>query len=1581
MFLLNGSNERISFIIEYISAYEAKIKLANSNHLFDEAQLFELFAQEICKIWYGQEFTNLNSIKMNYPCVDLLSADGRIYVQVSTQKDIREKIKDTLNKLNESNDPIIGKIDNPVFFVLSNESENKVKDLVNAAQIGRFPFIVDKNFISTHKVVERARKDVEFQIALYELLKRDVEGLSSLSEKLLNVFDQSRNIGLSNIISRINDEYEIDRSAFINSVKSELCQFNLVCGEAGSGKSVICKKLIENERNLLFVRTDKLLRCNSIDDLWGISVSNAFRYLKSQRSTVYVDALEYISNAGESTKELLQSLLYEISKHPNITFIASCRSCDVGAFIRIIARYNIKQFVVAPVSSEELKELSRKYRIIKEMAASEKYEELLHSPFYINEIVSRKIDLSVASDVNAFRDYIWEKSICLTEKAAEMNIPTDSVVKTVEHIVIERSRRFSPGVSEYELDSKILALLRSNNVIVDKDHLIRLKYDIYEDICFEKIFDREFDLCRGIFQSFFDSIMTIGDGIYRRYHIWISNKLLEKKNRNKFLNSLIFEKEISLEWHQDTIVGVLKSPFCKSFFDEYGAELINHGLVQEFLNLTNCFCYEMRDIIFNETRSLCSLQLAACGYGRIALIQLIYNNELYKNGPLDKDSIIKLCRDYARFSNGNNLTDEYVCIIVCGYLDELLSNIQIRKEQEGIDKVQQLLCIIYLLPNKASEWIHLFWEKLKKDYLSEDYHSVRIAKDILSWTLDHVNAKLIDIFYNELFRLAETIWMAESAIDAKQHEMYGYGYNNDHLWGINGAANDYHSSHRGVYNDTFIRLIFAVKFKPAFEWTLSLINKMVSEYARQSPENVTEVVLFDAENNSEKMLLGSQEMWFAGREDHMLPTIIGDLIYWLKTTIFQSLDACIENKPLFLRLTLFIKAQVFKLSNNLIPFTIIEEIGFKYYKLVPGYTSFLASNYALLSWDIQWCVHNMTSPAKTILMNQMLMSFGLPDLPDRYPKDNLEFSNIQDYMARSQLFFDDAIKSLCEKTIDYLYDHIDKKDSHVLLQAQKMDMRNADFKIDENIIAVSAALSEGPQKIVDEHRLSNQPVDDMAMKLKNIVETNDENNLDTVLDCIKSIKSIMCTEQKTFEFERYYITLMCLALTKPAITMIQRSELIDDWIKRLQGFINKTGAYIADFKLSYVLFSQIRSDISDEVRRKLKFLMLSCFLIGPEDGRLTQLRDILTKYLLTDGCASHYLFNSIIKIAEDEWNHTEYNLKTLKKNKRKHYSIPGGYGIPSHDDIIRAIGAKQYVSKRDLIIKNYLYEEQSIDLSKVDVGRLDPGYLFIAMSVGIRLSDADFYSFAKRVMPIFTLSMNARKSHSSSEYFYQRHAMKKMLERELTDEHSNYKDAVDLLFDNIDYDVFEHEAIDMYVSIFGYVDSLYFDAYNNEDRRKACRNCILYAESKINRIDNQYIKTGLEKILILYSDYYGDWSRCETHYSYHDKIFLCQMWEKYYRNHETEVLKVIYRMKIDELLPNILPVVSKLVDNLFQKDTIYDEEDIIILRTIVLKSLVSFSNDIKADMNFHKSYEKILNAMIGQNDENAAVILDEYKKH
>lgn len=63
---MNQSAEMLSFVTDYICNYENKIKVNNKYGLFDEAKLFELFALEICKVWFSQSFTNLNLKKENY---------------------------------------------------------------------------------------------------------------------------------------------------------------------------------------------------------------------------------------------------------------------------------------------------------------------------------------------------------------------------------------------------------------------------------------------------------------------------------------------------------------------------------------------------------------------------------------------------------------------------------------------------------------------------------------------------------------------------------------------------------------------------------------------------------------------------------------------------------------------------------------------------------------------------------------------------------------------------------------------------------------------------------------------------------------------------------------------------------------------------------------------------------------------------------------------------------------------------------------------------------------------------------------------------------------------------------------------------------------------------------------------------------------------------------------------------------------------------------------------------------------------------------------------------------------------------
>lgn len=91
-------------------------------------------------------------------------------------------------------------------------------------------------------------------------------------------------------------------------------------------------------------------------------------------------------------------------------------------------------------------------------------------------------------------------------------------------------------------------------------------------------------------------------------------------------------------------------------------------------------------------------------------------------------------------------------------------------------------------------------------------------------------------------------------------------------------------------------------------------------------------------------------------------------------------------------------------------------------------------------------------------------------------------------------------------------------------------------------------------------------------------------------------------------------------------------------------------------------------------------------------------------------------------------------------------------------------------------------------------------------------------------------------------------------------------------------------------------------------RRNICKKKILYIEKKVNDIDEEYVRIQLYKSLMLSVTRYciGDWSEIKTDYSYVDKQFLNKQFTKYGKYHIKELLRTIYQMHMDELLPEIL---------------------------------------------------------------------------
>lgn len=701
------SAKRIQYITDYIVNYENNIKILNKLGLFDNATLFELFAIECASLWFGQRFSNLNSTKANYPYVDLISSDNQIFVQVSTNQDIVNKIKSTLEKIS-SNKVYKDKLKEVYFFVLNNPSISNVKDYSHDNQIGNIEFLKDKHLITTLDIIEKAKVDLEFQKKLYELCIYESDTTSVCVTSLKQAVDNSKFLIESNIDDLIAGEYEIDRSDKLLEMNEASDRFISVQGVAGSGKSALCKKFLSDKELVLFVRAEKFIEANSLDSIWNLNLQDVFRYTTNKRIYIYIDALEFIADAPKTKHDLLFQLYNNAVNYEHVYIITSCRSSDKNAFLKIESHFSIQTVGLSVLENSEINAIASNYPIIMGLKENPVYGQILNNLFYLNLIVSKIDDKTEIENINSFRSYIWTEIICLGRNNAYSSIKSTEIRQTIEYIVLERAKRFSSGVLADELDTRIVSILESNGVIVRNSNKIRLKYDIFEDICFERLIDNKFDLCKGQYDDFFTIIEDLGRCVYRRYQIWVENKLFSRSDRNKFLYNLLYTDNISNKWKDQTIIGILKSDYCKSFFSEY-EKLIEGELLNRFLKLENLYVFntKIHQMPYNNNFAI----LSPIGIGRECLISLLFSTYKYKNDDY-KDETIKICVDYSKIGQFNSVIAQYACEILEYYIQNELENDGKEWYSLKAKPVNNLLSALYLMADYASSWIKEFWKQL-----------------------------------------------------------------------------------------------------------------------------------------------------------------------------------------------------------------------------------------------------------------------------------------------------------------------------------------------------------------------------------------------------------------------------------------------------------------------------------------------------------------------------------------------------------------------------------------------------------------------------------------------------------------------------------------------------------------------------------------------------------------------------------------------------------------------------------------------------------------------------------------------------
>ena len=1588
-----NSNERMGFIIEYMSSYDEKIKMANKNGLFDAAKMFELFAIEVCNVWFGQKFSNLNDETATYPYVDLISENRELLVQVSTVQDVPTKIKTTLEKIRDSKDKKCSDLKNIVFFVLSNNSIDKVREYSGDNQIGSISFTIKDNLITTNDIITKAQNDLNFQKKLYKVLKDEYENFNINIRKFKGALELS-NSGLKNIEGLINGEYEIDRNEFLEKITKDNERYISIQGGAGSGKSVLCKKYVENEKLVLYARAERFLEESHIDDIWGCCIQDVLECINGKKLIFFIDALEFIADCAETKFELLQYLYDMAAEYQNVYIVTSCRTSDKNAFIKLETNFSIKIYEVGDITEDELALLMKQYPIIHKMYKTNSYVDLLKSPFYINLIVSNSMDIDNIGDENSLREYIWKNIICLEEKSRMYGILSNKVIETVEKIVFERARKFMLGIHKDDIDRDIMHALLSEGVIAQQGDYIRLKYDIFEDICFEHYFDKAFDLCKGKYKTFYDEIENLGRCVYRRYQIWISNKMFIQVNRDKFLYSLTFSDEIPQSWKRQTEIGIVKSRFCDNYFEEQGSEILEQGMLFDFVKNINLFAFEGELLHIRQESP--QMKLSPIGNGRPCIIRLLKNEEIYKKNIIGRDDIVKLCLDYAKQEDKVAVIASDACAMMEYYVEYSLQESEQENYYKIIDEISSCLEALYRMADNSEEWLKKFFNTLINNYINGNRKSMRKSEDIMEWTLKNAYPALVAGLASELCSIADILWL-RGKVDAEKFDFYradrlskGFEY------GLSEKAEHYNYLYRTVYENAFLWNLFRLNFKVGFHWAIQFINRVILEYATNNPEYVIKIKVKISESNAIKEYWGNGNMWLAGIRDHNVPTLIGDVIFCLKEAIISSLEICKKDHEFTVAFANYVKETIYSKSNNIVLLTIIESIGMHFENELPGYALDLATSIELVHWDTTRYMLYKKNLTKELLERQILKTMGIPELKDRYELDKKCDLSIQEYVSHTQIYFDSMVQDKCYGILDYLYSIIknDAENAQDYLQIQKMDMRGAKAtKITDNIIMLEPQISGEAEKIVLRQEEFNKPKQRLnaAIKKCNDNMVSGQIDLPSTLDAIKVILELMKDTDMAFQYENLLILLIASAINHQELENEKREKFCTIWINGIEKLFSN-GSFLADIALMPVLLNQLENDVAIGIKNKIKKIVLDCLMYKGQHGVIDEMAKYVKRYLANHETLAQAVFNTIIKLSEDQMEHQKYNanyLKVSKKDKEFIFNPNMQPKLSGIDRYIKDDDGNCYTSREEEIIDRYLLQEESLEIDVFDMSNYDISTICYVANCGLNFTNESFRMVIHEILLcVIDIWKYTKRNYNAHEIFdvYQEHEIIELFQREMIQTQNDAKMAIDILFEEIDFTKFTTDTIEFYQDIFGNFLCEFFDSYVDSKRRNICKKKILYIEKKVNDIDEEYVRIQLYKSLMLSVTRYctGDWSKIKTNYSYVDKQFLNKQFTKYGKYHIKELLRTIYQMHMDELLPEILISIrnsfqnAKSEVNKFKK-SIREQEAIVQL--IILKSFITYSDKIKQDQELIEAYEDILEILINLNYEQAAVILDEFRIH
>lgn len=1544
--------EMIDYINRTLSGYQTSIENLNKDGLFDNARLYELFAQDICFIWFGKKFINLNTFKKNYPYVDLASEDGELYVQVSTSANIPAKVTDTLNKIKNSTDGRCKNIKRLVFFMLGSEKD---LDFGPSRNFENKIFNNNEDIITIPKIIDKAQTDTVFLKALYSLLSRSENDIDVVSKSLNTALDKSKSFWKT-YSPNIAGEYHIDRSDYLKKIGNDFRHFVVVKGPAGSGKTELCREICLQFNRVLCTRCAPL-RHGTIDDIWGFSFQNCMRYLSGLKVAIYIDALEFADDFNAI--ENLDCLLRAAHNFNNVTIITSCRSRELSNFQRLMDEYSPFIVEVNLLDCAQIKDIAHHFSNRK-IFDCKRFSSLLINPFYLNVLLSDNRAENDFLNGTAIRRIIWERIICLKDKCKSLNIKFNEICKVVQDIVLKRAKLFLPGVDDSEVDSDVLRALVGNGVLTEENGKVRLKEDIYEDICFEMLFEKTFDECHRNVNEFYKFVDGLGRSGYRRFQIWISDVLIDDFSISKYLEPLLCKtKGRQL---QDIKIGIIKSENCELFFKKYRQEL--NDSVEElgsYIRIVNIYGFDL-DVDNSWASSVAhTTVLTPSGVSRDCLIQIVYNTEFYKIAE-NIDQLLKMFFDYSKGKYRIGETEHKICKMLEYFMSAYLKNSY--ADSLSIECIKIFSYYSKYDPQWTASLFDYLWERYQ-----DSNRSIRgIFQKLIVTIFSPWNGGYLSKCREAYLILASRFLSTPD----KKEGLIHYSTADYEKYGISSGADALFTS--GNINNSFYHLLFINKgdILKNLQWALELTNKLIEYRAADEKWNKNVSLFIDGKNYD---YYGSQELYLGCYSEYSLPHVIGDLVYQTKQSILDVARKAFEkNQNSAIAFCEEVKSLILTNSNNVLFFPIICEIGIVFEREIPGYSLDLAGSLKIIEWDI----------TRSVIV--------LSDFINRRYK-NKQHPLLREYFLQAQ-FVSPELRDRCRYILERLkslYPN-DEKHCEENLDIQLMDIRNCHYETKDNKIYLTQEVNAKTEKFYNKKYNEYLIRDEDSRILEDVRQIDfDVATEEDIKDAINRIlEARNKSPRKAIIFDLDLQKCIVALLKKDDIDNDLRDRLISIWIDELLKLTSNNEKTFFNQKQSSLLFKQIEKNLNVQVKKKLLFLIVKIYTSGENinESILASSRDELYCYLKTNAEMAKRIFDFELALAEDSMKHQVFNANVLK-DEGIEFKPNLSMKTLVCDRRVKEKGISTYSDNWASIFDKYIIDgkEYVLDCSKFKLENYDITLLIQSLNCGLDIKNKNLHFILEKIIEILPNICAIEDYETRVELIGQagKSYFSRFVASCLKGGLDDGKEVIDCVIRDESFKKFNEKIEDIFLESFSILSVLYFDAYKDPNKRRQFSSIYKELALRIEALSNQTAKKEMSKLLVFGgSKYhpYGLLKNCGAGYSKSDRKFVADFDYKYGRLNPDEMLKMVYEYKTDLLMPEILvPLALVVSDSGFQSEYLKHTraDETYMLKSAIYEAYFKHKKEIMSDATFIDAFEKLPESLVGLGFRDAAVILDSFR--